>query len=114
MNMAMPHPGQLRNLVDIGRTVNAPNGNGYAVETEEVICRVWASAEDGSSRYLVAGDAGTAARGLIFVIRWRGDVVPGMWVRFRDEKHRIEKVEEYDFKRRYLRLITMSAKGVGG
>ena len=114
MNMAMPHPGQLRNLVDIGRSVNALNGNGYAVETDEVVCRVWASVEDGSSRYLVAGDAGTAARGLVFVIRWRGDVAPGMWVRFRDEKHRIEKVEEYDFKRRYLRLITTSAKGVGG
>jgi SPP1 family predicted phage head-tail adaptor len=114
MNMTIPHPGQLRNLVEIGRAVNAPSENGYTVETEEVVCRVWASVEDGSSRYLVAGDAGTAARGLVFVIRWRGDVVPGMWVRFRDEKHRIEKVEEYDFKRRYLKLTTVSAKGVGG
>lgn len=114
MNMSMPHPGQLRNLVEIGRTVNVSNGNGYADETEEVVCRVWASVEDGSSRYLVAGDAGTAARGLVFVIRWRGDVIPGMWVRFRDEKHRIEKLEEYDFKRRFLKLATVSAKGVGG
>ena len=114
MSIAIPHPGELRNLVEIERTVNNPNGNGYADETEEVICRVWASVEDGSSRYLVAGDAGTAARGLVFVIRWREDIVPGMWVRFRDEKHRIEKVEEYDFKRRYLKLTTASSKGVGG
>ena len=114
MSITMPHPGQLRNVVEICRTVNTVNENGYSVETDEVLCRVWAGIEDGSSRYLNAGDTGTAARGLIFVIRWRGDVVPGMWVHFRDEKHRIEKVEEYDFKRRYFRLITTSAKGVGG
>ena len=114
MNITMPHPGQLRNLVEIGRTVNTSNENGYPVEADDMLSRVWAAVEDGSSRYLIAGDAGTAARGLIFVIRWRGDIRPGMWVSFRDEKHRIEKVEEYDFKRRYLKLTTESSKGVGG
>ena len=114
MQVKIPHPGQLRNLVEIGRTLNALNDNGYPVETDETLCRVWAAVEDGSSRYLIAGDAGTAARGLIFIIRWRGDIRPGMWVRFREEKNRIEKVEEYDFKRRYLKLSTASAEGVGG
>lgn len=113
MSITMPHPGQLRNVVEICRTVNTVNENGYSVETDEVLCRVWAGIEDGSSRYLNAGDTGTAARGLIFVIRWRGDIRPGMWVRFRDDKRRIEKVEEYDFRRRYLRLTTESSKGVG-
>lgn len=114
MQVKIPHPGQLRNLVEIDRTANAANENGYPVETDELLYQAWAAVEDGSSRYLIAGDAGTAARGLIFIIRWRADVRPGMWVRFRDEKHRIEQVEEYDFKRRYLKLITESSKGVGG
>ena len=114
MQTKLPHPGQLRHLVDIGRTVHAENENGYPVETDEVLCQVWAAVEDGSSHYLIAGDTGTAARGLIYIIRWRGDIRPGMWVSFRDEKHRIEKVEEYDFKRRYLKLTTESSKGVGG
>ena len=114
MSITMPHPGQLRNLVEIGRTANTANDNGYPVEADEILCRVWAAVEDGSSRYLVAGDAGTAARGLIFIIRWRGDIQPGMWVRFRNDNHRIQKVEEYDFKRRYLKLTTASSRGVGG
>ena len=114
MQMKLPRPGQLRHLVDVGRTVNTANENGYPVEMEEVLCRVWAAVEDGSSRFLIAGDVETAARGLIFIIRWRGDILPGMWVRFREERNRIEKVEEYDFGRRYLKLTTESSKGVGG
>ena len=114
MQRNIPHPGQLRHMIEIGRTVNAVNENGYPIETDEVVCRVWAAVEDDSSRYLIAGDAETAERGLRFIIRWRGDIRPGMWVRFRDEKHQIEKVEEYDFRRRYLKLTTESSKGVGG
>ena len=47
--MKIPHPGELRHLVEIGRTVNAVNENGYPVETDQTICRVWAAAEDDSS-----------------------------------------------------------------
>ena len=109
----IPHPGQLRHMVEIGRTVIAANENGYPIETDEVVCRVWAAVEDDSSRYVVAGDTETAKRGLCFIIRWRGDIQPGMWVCFRDEKHGITKLGEYGFKRRYLKLTTASAKGVG-
>lgn len=114
MSVTMPHPGQLRNLVEIGRTVNTSNENGYPVEADEVVCRVWAAVEDDSSRYVIAGDAETAERGLCFVIRWRGGILPGMWVLWNGEKHGITKLNEYDFKRRYLKLTTVSSKGVGG
>jgi SPP1 family predicted phage head-tail adaptor len=110
---SIPHPGQLRHMVKIGRTVTAANENGYPVETDETVCQVWAAVEDDSSRYVIAGDAETAARGLCFIIRWRGDVQPGMWVRFRGEKHGITKLGEYDFKRRYLKLTTASSNGLG-
>jgi len=110
---SIPHPGQLRHMVEIGRTVTTANENGYPVKADEVFCRVWAAVEDDSSRYLIAGDAETAERGLCFIIRWRGDVQPGMWVRFRDEKYGITKLGEYDFKRRYLKLTTASSNGVG-
>ena len=113
MSITMPHPGQLRNLVEIGRTVNTANENGYPVETDEIVCRGWAAVEDDSSRYVVAGDAETAERGLCFVIRWRGGILPGMWVLWNGEKHGITKLNEYDFKRRYLKLTTVSSKGVG-
>lgn len=113
MQRNTPHPGQLRHMVEIGHTVNTTNENGYPVETEEIVCRVWAGIEDDSSRYLIARDAETAERGLCFIIRWRGDIAPGMWVRFREEKYGITKLGEYDFKRRYLKLTTKSAKVVG-
>ena len=116
MQRNIPHPGQLRHMIEIVRTVTAINENGYPEETDEPVCRVWAAVEDDSSRRAVIefiGQAETAERGLCFAIRWRGDIIPGMWVRFRDEKHRITKLGEYDFKRRYLKLTTASVKEVG-
>ena len=96
--MKIPHPGELRHLVEIGRTVNAVNENGYP--------------GDDSSRYFFATDAENAGRGLAFIIRWRADVQPGMWVKWNGEKQNITALGEYDFKRRYLKLTTESAKGV--
>ena len=116
MQRNIPHPGQLRHLVEIGRTVNAVNENGYPVEADETVCRVWAAVEDDSSRRAAiefVGQAETTARGLCFAIRWRGDILPGMWVLWNGEKHGITKLNEYDFKRRYLKLTTVSSKGVG-
>lgn len=113
MQRNSPHPGQLRHMVEIGRTVTTTNENGYPESTDEIICRVWAGIEDDFSRYLIAGDAETAERGLRFIIRWRGDIAPGMWVRFREEKYGITMLGEYDFKRRYLKLTTTSVKAVG-
>ena len=111
--MSGPHPGQLRHMVSIGQTVNEINENGYPAETDTILCRVWADVKDDSSGYTHTGEADTAERGLCFVIRWRGDIRPGMWVLWRDEKQRITRLGEYDFKRRYLKLITESVKGVG-
>ena len=78
--MHIPHPGQLRHMVEIGRTVNSVNENGYPVTNDQVICQVWAGCEDDSSRYFFSADAENAERGLCFVIRWRSDICAGMWV----------------------------------
>ena len=50
--MKIPHPGELCQLVEIGKTVNIVNENGFPVETEQVICQVWAKAEDLYSVFL--------------------------------------------------------------
>lgn len=112
MQRKIPHPGQLRHLVDIGRTASVTNENGYPQEADAVLCTVWAAAEDDFSRYIFAGQAETVERGLCFIIRWRGDIQPGMWVMWNGEKQTITKLDEYDFKRRYMKLTTVSAKGV--
>ena len=75
--MKIPHPGELRQLVEIGRTVHAINENGFPVETDQVVCQVWAKAEGCDSRYFASGDAENTERGIWFTIRWRCDVQPG-------------------------------------
>ena len=110
--LKMPHPGQLRHLVEIGQTVNGKNENGYPAPEDSIICRVWAAVEDDSSRFYFTGDADNAERGLAFIIRWRADIRPGMWIIWNGEKQTITKLGEYDFKRRYLKLTTESIKGV--
>ena len=110
--MRIPHPGELRHLVESGQTVNAINENGYPQPVDQVLCRVWAAAEDDSSRYIFSADAENAERGLAFIIRWRADIRPGMWVMWNGEKQLITKLGEYDFKRRYMKLSTEAIKGV--
>lgn len=107
----IPHPGQLRHMVEIGQTVNTVGENGYPEATDQVICRVWAGAEDDSSRYFFSADAENAERGLVFIIRWRSDIQPGMWVRWNGEKQLITKLGEYDFRRRYMKLTTEAVVG---
>ena len=111
--MNLPHPGELRHKVSIGKTENAVNANGYPEATDTVVCRVWAGiTDDASSRYFSSSGAENAQRGLNFVIRWRNDVKAGMWVMWNDEKQLITEIGEYDFKRRYMKLLTQSVKGV--
>ena len=110
--MYVPHPGDLRHKIDIGVTTNVVNENGYPVETDSVLHRVWAGVEDESSRWFHAADADNAERGLVFIIRFLPDIAPGMWILWNGEKQLITKIGEYDFKHRYMKLTTVSAKGV--
>ena len=109
--MYVPHPGDLRHRIDIGKTVNTVNTNGYPVEADSVLYHIWAGIEDESSRWYHASDADNAERGLMFIIRWLPDIVPGMWVLWNGDKHLITKIGEYDFKRRYMKLTTRAVNG---
>ena len=112
--MKIPHPGDLRNKIEIGKTENVVNENGFPEETDIVLHTVWAGIEDtaSSSRWLYAADADNAIKGLMFMIRWINGIEPGMWVRWNGEKHTITEIGEYDFKRRYMRLTTKNTKAV--
>lgn len=109
---ATPHPGDLRNLVEIGYTENAINENGYPAPKDVVVCKVWASATDAGNQHFRAADTINAEAVINFTVRYRDDVKPGMWVRFRNEKWLISTLGEYEFKRRYLGLKASIVKGV--
>jgi len=109
---AAPHPGDLRNLVEIGYTENGINENGYPEPKEVVLCKVWAAATDAGNQHFRAADTVNAEAVINFTIRYRDDVKPGMWVRFRGEKWLISTLGEYEFKRRYLGLKASIVKGV--
>ena len=49
-----------------------------------------------------------------FTIRYRADVVPGMWVIFRGKKWFISTLGEYGFRRDYLGLKASLSEGVSG
>lgn len=110
--MKMPKPGELRHMVTIGSTVNAVNENGYPEASDAVLCRVWAGAEDASGKWFWSADAQNAQRGIRFAIRWRGDVIPGMWIEHEGRRYTITEIGEYDFRRRYLQLTAERAEGV--
>ena len=109
---ATPHPGNLRNLVEIGYTENAINENGYPEPTNRVVCKVWAAAVDAGNQHYRAADTVNSEAVINFTIRYRGDIKPGMWVKFRDEKWIISTLGEYEFKRRYLGLKASNVKGI--
>ena len=107
-----PHPGDLRNLVEIGYTENAINENGYPEPKDVVVCTVWAAALDAGNQHFRAADSVNTEAVINFTIRFRPDITPGMWVRFRGEKWLISTLGEYEFKRRYLGLKASIVKGV--
>jgi len=109
-----PHPGELRHRIEIGRTENTVNENGYPEPADTVVCAVWASVSDNSSRRFQAADSSVMEAGRLFVIRYRDDIQPGMWVRFQDEKWTIAALDGYEHQRRYRGLQTYLAKGVSG
>ena len=109
-----PHPGDLKHRVNIGYTKNSINENGYPVAEDVVICRVWAAAVDaGTQNSQTAGVMSTEAH-IRFVIRYRSDVKPGMWVEFGGQKWIITALNEYTFGRAYLGLNAVLQKGVSG
>jgi len=107
-----PHPGDLRNLVEIGYTENIINENGYPEPTDHVVCKVWAAATDAGNQHFRAADTVNSEAVINFTIRYRENIKPGMWVKFRDEKWIISTLGEYEFKRRYLGLKASIVKGV--
>ena len=109
-----PHPGDLKHRVEIGYTVNAVNENGYPDEKDVVICTVWASATDAGNQHYRSADVMNTEAVVNFTIRYRDDIKPGMWVRFRGEKWFISTLGEYSFQRTYLGLKASMQKGISG
>ena len=109
-----PHPGDLRHRVIIGYTENVINENGYPDERDVVICRVWASAIDAGNQHYRSADVMNTEAVVNFTIRYRSDIKPGMWVKFRDEKWIISTLGEYSFQKAYLGLKASLQKGVSG
>ena len=109
-----PHPGDLKHRVDIGYTESIANANGYPESRDVVVCRVWASAIDAGNQHYRSADVMNTEAVINFTIRYRNDVVPGMWVRFRGKKWNISTLGEYAFENAYLGLKASIAEGVPG
>ena len=109
-----PHPEDLRHRIEIGYTQSTVNENGYSVSKDIVLCCVWASATDVGNQHYRSADTMNTETEVRFTIRYRTDVVPGMWVKFRGRKWIISALGEYGFRRTFLDLKAYSAEGISG
>jgi SPP1 family predicted phage head-tail adaptor len=109
-----PHPGALRNRVEIGYTENIINENGYPEPVDTVVCTVWAAAADAGNQSFEAADTKNAEQTVNFTIRHRDDVKQGMWVKYYGERWTIATLNSYGFKRQYLGMTASVVKGVAG
>ena len=100
--------------MQIGRTENAINENGYPDPVDVVVCTVWADAVDAGNQHYRSADVMNTEAVVNFTIRYRDDVTPGMWVLFRGRKWYISTLGEYSFRRDYLGLKASIAEGVSG
>ena len=110
--MYRPKPGELDTPIDIYRTVNAINDNGYAVPTDELVCHVWANVQDASSQYARAADADVSTRGVKFIIRTRSDVREGQVIVYNGRRQNIETIGTFGRLSPYMELFTKSVEGV--
>ena len=110
----LPHPADLRHRIEIGYTQNTVNANGYPESEDVVLCRVWAAATDAGSQNDHSADVRNTETVVSFTIRYRADVVPGMWVLFRGKKWMISALREYGFRRIYLDLKTSNVECISG
>ena len=109
-----PHPGDLRHLVEIGYTREYHQRQRLPRTQRCGVCKVWAACTDAGNQHYRAADVMNTEQVINFTIRYRDDIKPGMWVRFRGEKWDISTLGEYSFKRTYLGLKASLSKGVSG
>ena len=109
-----PKAGDLRHRITVGRMATTTNENGYPVEHDTIICRVWASARDAGYREFFEAAASNLEDVVNFAIRYRPDIEPGMWVEFEGQRREIMQVNGYDHLHDFLLLKTARRKAVSG
>lgn len=108
-----PHPGALREQIDIVREENTVNANGYPETVNiPVYTKLWASADDAGNQKFRAGDSEIAQNVINFTIRHRPGIEPGMFVLFEGLRREIVDIGHYGFRSRYLGLKTLQNQGV--
>ena len=109
-----PKAGDLRHRITVGRTATTTNENGYPMETDTEVCKVWASARDAGYREFFEAASSNLEDVVNFTIRYRPDIEPGMWVEFEGQRREIVQVNGYDHQRDFLLLKAARRKAVSG
>ena len=101
-------------MIEIGYTQSTVNENGYPVPTEVLVCKVWSAVTDAGNQHYRSADVMKTEAVINFTIRYRPDIKPGMWVRFREKVWHISTLGEYGFRGDYLGLKASLSEGVSG
>jgi len=107
--------GDLRHRITVQKVTYSNNANGFPVAgTPTVICTVWAAARDLSASK--SFDAATDAFHSVteFVIRYRTDILEGMFVLHNGDTYKIMQVNQGDYGKEYITLAATKIERVSG
>lgn len=107
--------GDLRHRITIQKVTYANNGNGFPVAgTPTVICTCWAAARDMSASKSFDAATDTFHSVTEFTIRYRTDVLEGMFILHNNDIYRIMQVNQGGYGREYLTLAASKIERVSG
>lgn len=110
----MPKPGEMRRKIKVGRTLATQNENGYPENRDEYVWEGFAKVEASGYSQTHETGASVTARATNFSIRFRDDITEGMWVEFEGKKWSIIDTVDYDERRQYLGMRTITVQEVSG
>lgn len=101
-----PHAGDLRHRIKITESADTISENGFQETATREVATVWAAIVDGSGNPEITADAETFEYTTAIVIRYRGDIRPGMRATYTktNQTWRIVAVDAYQYDRHFLSL----------
>ncbi len=103
--------GKLRHRVTLGRYVAGKDQWGDPITpTWATIAEVWAAVEALTGRLYFEAQATVEQADHRIIIRWRGDVEPGMIVRHGGHEYTVQAVLDREGNRRWLQLMAREVK----
>lgn len=96
--------GQLTQRIAIERDVTQSDGTGGQEKTATTIANIYAYVRNKSTRELLAAQQVSATASVMFVVRWRGDVLPSDRIIWKGVRYNITNSPSPDSRQAFLEI----------